>query len=116
MSDFLIYHNPRCQKSRETLALLEAADIEPEVILYLDTPLSVDVLKKLAKKLAMRPIEFTRVKEPEFKALEVKVSDLSDEDVFKLLAAHPKLIERPIVVKGDRALLGRPPERVKNLL
>jgi len=111
-----IYHNPRCRKSRETLALIEEAGVQPKIVKYLENPLMVDDLKAIAKILKMRPIEFTRTKEADFKALGIKPADMEDEQVFELLAANPKLIERPIVVKGKQAVLGRPPENVKELL
>ncbi|MFT7184321.1 MAG: arsenate reductase [Oceanicoccus sp.] len=117
MSDFVIYHNSRCSKSRQTLALLEEAGIKAKAIYYLETPPNVEELANLAKLLGMRPIEFTRTKDSDFKALGLKTDEISDEQVLELLASNPKLIERPIVVKdGKKAILGRPPENVMKLI
>jgi arsenate reductase (glutaredoxin) len=117
MNDFVIYHNPRCSKSRETLALLEEAGITPRIVKYLDSPLDGEELIDLAKLLDLKPIEFTRTKEADFRALGIKPEHIHDEQVIELMASNPKLIERPIVVKdGLRAVIGRPPENVKSLL
>lgn len=116
MSQVSIYHNPRCSKSRQTLALLQEQGIEPTVIEYLkDTP-SVAELKELLSKLRFQSArELMRSKEDIFKELELK--NESDEDkLIAAMAAHPKLIERPIVVKGEQARLGRPPEAVLEIL
>lgn len=116
MSQVSIYHNPRCSKSRQTLALLQEQGIEPTVIEYLkDTP-SEDGIKELLSKLGfVSARELMRSKEDVFKELELK--NESDEDkLVAAMAAHPKLIERPIVVKGEQARLGRPPEAVLEIL
>ncbi|MBG22924.1 MAG: arsenate reductase (glutaredoxin) [Idiomarinaceae bacterium] len=116
MSQVSIYHNPRCSKSRQTLALLQEQGIEPTVIEYLkDTP-SEDEIKELLSKLGfVSARELMRSKEDVFKELELK--NESDEDkLVAAMAAHPKLIERPIVVKGEQARLGRPPEAVLEIL
>ena len=116
MSQVSIYHNPRCSKSRQTLALLQEQGIEPTVIEYLkDTP-SEDEIKELLSKLGfVSARELMRSKEDVFKELELK--NESDEDkLIAAMAAHPKLIERPIVVKGEQARLGRPPEAVLEIL
>ncbi len=111
-----IYHNPRCSKSRQTLALLEEGGVAFEVVEYLqDTP-SVEELSELANKLGRQPLEFTRTKEAAFAALDPPGADRSREEMLEALSAHPILIERPIVVRGDRAVLGRPPENVLALL
>ena len=113
MSDYVIYHKPRCSKSRQTLAILEDAGISPRIIKYMDTPLDGEALIDLADLLGLRPIEFTRTNEADFKALGIPPEDIHDEQVIELMAANPKLIERPIVVKdGVSAVLGRPPENV----
>lgn len=116
MSQVSIYHNPRCSKSRQTLALLQEQGIEPTVIEYLkDTP-SVDELKTLLSKLGfVSARELMRSKEDIFKELELKNED-DEEKLIASMAAHPKLIERPIVVKGEQARLGRPPEAVLEIL
>ncbi|MCU4676966.1 arsenate reductase (glutaredoxin) [Catenovulum sp. 2E275] len=116
MSNYIIYHNPRCSKSRETLALLQEHGIEPEVILYLDTPPSIEALAELATKLNVESVhDFIRDKEAIYKELDL--DDLmSDEELLPLMNEYPKLIERPIVVKGDKAVIGRPPENVLSLI
>ncbi|MCA9043893.1 MAG: arsenate reductase (glutaredoxin) [Planctomycetaceae bacterium] len=111
-----IYHNPRCSKSRQTLKLIEDAGIQAEVILYLDSPPSTKELDGLLKKLGMEPKELMRKGEDVYKELGLANQDLSRKDAIQLLHEHPKLIERPIVVNGDKAILGRPPENVLELL
>ncbi len=109
-----IYHNPRCGKSREGLAILRNHGIEPEIILYLkDTPTASE-LKEVLEKLGMAPLALIRKKEPIFKEL-YRGKELSDAEWIKAMVEHPKLIERPIVVDGNRAVLGRPPEKIKEL-
>lgn len=109
-----IYHNPRCSKSRETLALLEARGLQPLVIEYLKTPPSAPELSALLKKLGMKAEQLLRKGEDIYKE-KFAGKTLSEEDAIKAMAAHPVLIERPIVVRGERAVLGRPPERVNEL-
>ena len=116
MSQYTIYHNPRCSKSRQTLALLEAAGIEPAVVKYLETPLDAETLEALVDKLGITPRELLRKGEEEYKSLELARPDLSDRHLIDAMAVHPRLIERPIVVKGARAVLGRPPENVQELI
>ncbi len=112
-----IYHNPRCSKSRETLQLLQQQGITPEIILYLDNPPDVATLKNLLKKLGFsEPRQLIRKGEEIYKQLGLASPSLSDEDLLAAMAEHPKLIERPIVVKGDNARLGRPPENVLTLV
>jgi arsenate reductase len=111
----VIYHNPRCGKSRETLSLLEQHGISPDIIEYLKTPPSVEELKSLLKKLKMKPRELMRVKEPVYKEKKLDNPKLSDEALIKAMHDNPILIERPIVVYGARAMLGRPPENVVDL-
>ncbi|MCA9147505.1 MAG: arsenate reductase (glutaredoxin) [Planctomycetales bacterium] len=109
----VIYHNPRCTKSRQTLALLREHDVDIEVIEYLDTPLDAKELRALLKKLGMRASEIVRRKEYR----ELGLPDTEDEDeLVALIAAHPKIMERPIVVVGKAARIGRPPEQVLELL
>lgn len=115
MSQYTIYHNPRCSKSRNTLALLQDRGIEPEVILYLDHPPDKAQLKALLDKLGMRAAELVRRGEEEYRSCGLS-RDSSDEEVLEAMAAHPRLIERPIVVRGRRAVLGRPPENVLQLI
>lgn len=114
MSDFTIYHNPRCSKSRQTLALLQENGVEPEVIEYIKTPLTETEIKSLLKKLSLSASQLVRKQEADFKAL--KLTGANDSQLIKAMASYPKLIERPIVVKGNQATLGRPPENCLALL
>ncbi|MBN7798479.1 arsenate reductase (glutaredoxin) [Parahaliea mediterranea] len=115
MSDYVIYHNPRCSKSRNTLALLQERGVEPDVVLYLESPPDAGALEALLQKLGKTPAELVRRGEAEYKDLGLG-KDSSDDELLRAMASHPKLIERPIVVRGDRAVLGRPPENVLELL
>lgn len=111
-----IYHNPRCSKSRQTLALIEEAGNEAEVIEYLKTPPTVEELDSILKKLKMEPRELMRKGEGVYRELKLSEKELSREETIAIMVAHPKLIERPIVIKGRQAIVGRPPENVKSLL
>lgn len=111
-----IYHNPRCSKSRQTLKLIEDAGVEVEVIRYLESPPSTRELSGLLKKLGMEPIELMRKGEAIYKELGLAPKELSKKEAIKLLHDHPILIERPIVVKGNQAVIGRPPENVLELI
>lgn len=112
-----IYHNPRCSKSRETLALLQQQGVQPEVVLYLETPPDAPTLKALLKKLGMTSArELMRRKEDLYKSLELAEPSLSEDQLIQALVEHPKLIERPIVIKGEQARLGRPPEAVLEII
>ncbi|OLQ89913.1 arsenate reductase (glutaredoxin) [Vibrio ponticus] len=111
----VIYHNPRCSKSRQTLTLLEEKGVQPEIIKYLDTPLSVAELKDLYALLALEEVRaMMRVKEDVYK--ELNLAQASDEQLFTAMAENPKLIERPIVVANGKAKHGRPPEQVLEIL
>lgn len=112
----LIYHNSRCFKSRGTLELLQARGIEPEVINYLDTPPSVGQLKTLLGLLGMTPRQLLRTGEAAYQELGLADPALSDDALLEAMTAHPKLIERPIVVANGRAAIGRPPEAVLAIL
>lgn len=114
--DITIYHNPRCSKSRQTLALIEDAGVTPNIIKYLETPLSVKDISDLLDKLGLEnPRDLMRKGEAIYKELGLK--DVSEAQVLiKAMTDNPKLIERPIVVRGDKAVLGRPPENVNKLL
>lgn len=117
MKTVTIYHNPRCSKSRETLALLEQHGVEPQVVLYLDTPPSVAELKKLLQQLGFTSArELMRKKEDLYKELKLADETLSEEQLLQAMVSNPKLIERPIVVKGSKARIGRPPEQVLEIL
>jgi arsenate reductase len=111
-----IYHNPRCSKSRQTLELLRARGIEPQVIHYLDTPPDAATLERLLQLLGLEPRELMRRKEAEYAELGLDDPALTREQLIAAMAAHPRLIERPIVVAGGKAALGRPPESVLTLL
>lgn len=108
-----IYHNPRCTKSRQTLALLREHGVEPDVVEYLKTPPDAATLKKLLKKLGLAPRDVIRKKE--YRALGLPETDDADE-LIERIAAHPEILERPIVVRGNQARLGRPPENVLEIL
>jgi len=113
----VIYHNPRCSKSRETLVLLQTNNIDPQVVKYLDEPLSVAQLKELYAQLGLSQVrEMMRTKEELYKELNLADSSLSDDALFAAMAEHPKLIERPIVVANGKARHGRPPEQVLDIL
>ena len=108
----IIYHNPRCSKSRQTLELLKSRDIEPEVVLYLETPLSAEAIGDLLKKLGISARELLRKGEQAYKDHNLADQGLGEEQLIAAMVENPKLIERPIVVNGDRARIGRPPEQV----
>ncbi|MCL4800502.1 MAG: arsenate reductase (glutaredoxin) [Burkholderiales bacterium] len=110
-----IYHNPRCSKSRAGLALLREKGVEPEVIEYLETPPSKETLRAIVKKLGIAPHALVRTGEELYKR-KFKGRALSDEQWLDALAENPILIERPIVVKGARAAVGRPPEKILEVL
>ena len=115
MSDGRLYHNPRCSKSRATLALLQERGVEAETRLYLDTAPSADEVRELLRLLGGSPLQLVRHKEAEY--AESGLSADSDADaVAEAIARFPKLLERPVVVRGDRAIIGRPPENVLELL
>jgi arsenate reductase len=111
-----IFHNPRCSKSRETLKLLQAQGIEPEIMEYLKTPLSFAQLEDILEKLNFQPRELMRTKEPEYTELGLDDESLSHEDLINSMIHHPKLIERPIVLANNQAAIGRPPEAVLAIL
>jgi arsenate reductase len=112
----VIYHNPRCTKSRETMKLLEDKGIRPQVIEYLKTPPSAAELKELVAKLGISPRQLLRKGEAPYKDLKLADENLSDAAIIKAMADNPILIERPIVVNGKKAALGRPPEAVVKIL
>ena len=112
-----IYHNPRCSKSRETLALLESHQLQPEVIRYLETPPDVATLQQLVRQLGLTSVrQLMRSKEELYRSLELDNPALDEEALYRLLAEHPLLLERPIVVKDGQARIGRPPEQVLEIL
>jgi len=111
-----IYHNPRCSKSRQTLALLQDKGIEPEIVEYLKTPPSVAELKKILGQLGMAPRELMRKGEAAYKERGLKDASKSDDELIAAMVAEPILIERPIVLSGGKARLGRPPEQVLEIV
>lgn len=113
--DVTIYHNPRCSKSRQTLALLREHGVEPKVIEYLKDPPSQTQIRALIKLLGIEPHALLRAKEAAYKDSGLS-RESSAKDIVKAIAEHPVLLERPIVVRGDRAAIGRPPENVLSLL
>ncbi|MDY7393918.1 arsenate reductase (glutaredoxin) [Aureibaculum sp. 2210JD6-5] len=110
-----IYHNNRCSKSRSGLEILNSSKQDFEVVDYINNPLSEKEIKDLLKKLDFTPIQLIRKNESVWKE-NYKGKTLSDAEIIKAMSKHPKLIERPIVVKGDKAVLGRPPENINVLL
>ena len=111
----IIYHNPRCTKSRQTLALLREQGIEPEIIEYLKTPPSAETIGNILDMLGMQPEQLMRRGEAEFKE-HIKGKTLSRDEAIALMAAYPKVIERPIVIHAGKAAIGRPPESVLAIL
>ena len=111
-----IFHNPRCSKSRATLALLQDKGLEPEIVLYLDQPPSESELASILKKLGRTPRELMRTGEPEYRALGLADESLTDKQLIKAMVGAPRLIERPIVLANGRAAVGRPPESVLEIL
>ena len=115
MSEVEIWHNPRCSKSREAMKLLEENGVEADVVKYLEADLDEAMIKKLLLKLDIDAIDLMRTKEDIFK--ELKLDQVGDEGVLiRAMVRFPKLIERPIVIKGNRAIIGRPPEKVIELV
>ena len=111
-----IFHNPKCSKSRAVLSLLEERGLEPKIVRYLDEPPDADTLESLLNLLGLEPRDLMRRKEPEYQALGLDDPSLSREALVAAMAAHPRLIERPIVIQDGKAVLGRPPERVLDIL
>ncbi len=111
-----IFHNPRCSKSRQTLQLLQEQGIEPNVRLYLEDTPSAQEITELLKKLAISPRELLRKGEEAYKANELKNPALTDAELINAMVEFPKLIERPIVINGNHAKLGRPPEKVLEII
>ena len=115
MTALTIYHNPRCSKSRETLALLEGRGLAPRIVKYLESPPTAEELAALVKMLGIRPEALVRKGEDVYQA-KYAGRRLTDAEWIAAMVEHPVLIERPIVVAGNRAVIGRPPERVSALL
>ena len=111
----IIHHNPRCSKSRQVLALLKENGVEPEVVEYLKKPLDESALRGLLTKLGLKAHDIIRTKEDEYKELGLS-PDTPEEKILAAILQHSILLERPIIVKGNRAVIGRPPENVRELL
>jgi arsenate reductase len=109
-----IYHNPRCKKSREGLAILENSKKEFEIIKYLDDKLDIKQLKSILTKLDIKPINLVRKNEAIWKS-DFKGKDLSDAEIITAMVNYPRLIERPIVINNNKAVVGRPPELILNI-
>jgi len=116
MSDFIIYHNPRCSKSRQTLEILNKQNVDTEIVLYLETPPSAEEVTSILQKLGLSSRDIIRKGEEEYKLLNLKDQSLTENELITFMSENPKLIERPIVVKDDKAIIGRPPENVLSLL
>ena len=116
MSAYKIFHNSRCSKSRKALQILQDNNCDIEIINYLETDLDVSLIKDVLKKLSLKPRDILRTSEQDYKDNNLKEDDFSDDDLIDYIIKYPKLIERPIVIKGHKAVLGRPPENVLELL
>lgn len=116
MATYTLYHNPRCSKSRQTLALLQEQGIEPEIIEYLQAPPSLAALQHLQQLLGVPALQMLRAKENVFAELNLDKDGQTDTELLQAAAANPILLERPIVVCGDKAVIGRPPENALELL
>lgn len=116
MTDLTLYHNPRCSKSRGALELLEARGLSPTIVRYLETPLNATQINALLGKLGISARQLLRTGEEEYKSLNLADAGLSEQQLIDAIAAHPKLLERPILEVGDKAVIGRPPEKVLELL
>jgi arsenate reductase (glutaredoxin) len=116
MTELVFYHNPRCGKSRQGLALLEERGLKPKIVRYLETPPDAATLDRILKALGMEPRQLMRKQEAPYKELRLDDPKLSRAQLIKAMVEHPILIERPILVKGAKAALGRPPEQVLAIL
>ena len=115
MSMVTIWHNPRCSKSREAVAILEENGTEKEIVKYLDTKLRAEDIKNLLTKLSLSAKELMRTKEDIYKELELK--NITDEEILiDAMVNHPKLIERPVLIKNEKAIIGRPTSKIKEFL
>tara|TARA_Y100000590_G_scaffold129438_1_gene147971 strand:- start:1598 stop:1954 length:357 start_codon:yes stop_codon:yes gene_type:complete len=116
LDNFIIYHNPRCSKSRQSLEILREKEIEPEIIFYLETPPSEEELKSITTKLRINAFELLRKNEKEFKEQDLANPSRTEGEIIQAMVKFPRLIERPIIIKGDRAIIGRPPENVLKII
>lgn len=111
-----LFHNPRCSKSRGALELLGERGVAPTIVRYLDQPPQPDELREILRLLGLPARSLLRTGEPEYRELKLDDPSLDDDALIEAMSKHPRLIERPIFVRGDRAVIGRPPERVLELL
>ena len=111
-----LYHNPRCSKSRDALALLQARGVQPQLIDYLDGHVDAAALRDVLGKLGLQARQLMRTGEDAYRQLDLADPTLDDAPLIDAMVAHPRLIERPVYIRGDRAVIGRPPERVLDLL
>ncbi len=111
-----IYHNPRCSKSRETLKLLAEKGTEAEVIEYLKTPPDIETLTYIIKTLGIKAIQLVRTQEDEFKQAGLDRDTSTEDEIIEAMVKYPKLIERPIVVNGNKVAIGRPPKNILTIL
>ncbi|MDG0968625.1 MAG: arsenate reductase (glutaredoxin) [Porticoccaceae bacterium] len=111
-----IYHNPRCSKSRQALSILQSKNIELDIVLYLDTPIDQSLLESLLFKLGLSAGQIIRRNENDFKRLQLDAKNINDQQLLTAMVKYPKLIERPIVVNGQKAVVGRPPEKILEIL
>ncbi|MFI8481511.1 arsenate reductase (glutaredoxin) [Pseudomonas sp. NPDC078700] len=116
MTDLTLYHNPRCSKSRAALQLLEDRGLAPQIVRYLETPPTAGQLTEVLSRLGITARALLRTGEDDYKTLNLAAPELSEADLIAAMVAHPKLIERPILIAGDRAVIGRPPERILEIL
>lgn len=114
--EFVLYHNPRCSKSREALRLLRQQGIEPRIVEYLRDPPDATTLRTLLQKLGLHPRDILRDSEKEYAAANLSDPSLTEEELIAAIVQHPILLQRPIVVRGERAVVGRPPTRLLELL
>ncbi|MBB3102261.1 arsenate reductase (glutaredoxin) [Azomonas macrocytogenes] len=116
MNELKLYHNPRCSKSRGALGLLEARGLAFTLVRYLETPPSAEELKDILAKLGIPPRALLRTGEDEYRELGLADPALGDAQLIQAMVEHPRLIERPILIAGDKAVIGRPPEKILDIL
>ena len=113
--EFTIYHNPQWGKSRKSLELLRKNGINPLIVEYLKEPLESNELISISKKLKMSPVNFVRKNDAKYKELNIDETSISDAEMFQTIVDHPRILERPIIISGDNAVIGRPPENILDL-
>ena len=116
MKEITIYHNPRWGKSRSSVGILDEQGIKYKIVKYLESPPSIDKLKGIARRLGLKPKDFIRKGEKDYIALNLSSKLNNDNALFEAMSKFPKIIERPIVVNGEKAIIGRPPERIIEIL